>query len=181
MNTMSFCESSQWTIFSKTHLTCEDTDGKGYVGPATLIPEMWPYGPKLQGHLWSLFPGQLDKEARWWGTMSKQARSCPTWESRKKVEFLVGKSDFQTRSPFWVQLLEALSLQRRQDLFHGAKLDQQQRGRLWPKKKTSHREDTRRNVNAKEAPQSGWINQFTAAKNKRCLDLPIYGWNGFSF
>lgn len=135
MNTMSFCESSQWTIFSKTHLTCEDTDGKGYVGPATLIPEMWPYGPKLQGHLWSLFPGQLDKEARWWGTMSKQARNCPTWESRKKVEFLVGKSDFQTRSPFWVQLLEALSLQRRQDLFHGAKLDQQQRGRLWPKKK----------------------------------------------
>lgn len=41
------------------------------------------------------------------------------YESQEKMGFLVGESDFQNRSLFWVQQLEALSLQRRQDLVHG--------------------------------------------------------------
>lgn len=106
--------------------------------------------------------------------MSKQAGNCPTWESRKKIGFLVGESDFQTQSSFWVQLLEALSLQRRQDLSHGAKLDQQQRGRLWPKKKKSHREDTRRNVSAKEAPQSGSAMKLTNSLLQKTNAVWIY-------
>lgn len=81
---------------------------------------------------------------------------------KEKVGFLVGESDFQTQSPFWVQLLEALSLQRRQDLVHGAKLDQQQKGRLRLKKKVPlRREDTRRNVSTKGAPQSGSAMKLT--------------------
>lgn len=82
---------------------------------------------------------------------------------KEKVGFLVGESDFQTQSPFWVQLLEALSLQRRQDLVHGAKLDQQQKGRLQLKKKKVplRRKDTRRNVSTKEATQSGSAMKLT--------------------
>lgn len=83
---------------------------------------------------------------------------------KEKVGFLVGESNFQTQSPFWVQLLEALSLQRRQDLVHGAKLDQQQKGRLRLKKKKKvplRRKDTRRNVSTKEATQSGSAMKLT--------------------